>query len=264
MSVTAARKMEIPSIRILGVRVDRVDMKQTLEAAKQFVESGQPHQIVVVNVAKIIKARSDNALREVIEGADLVGADGVPVVWASRLLGPAIPGRVNGTDLMEELVELSDQNGYRVYFLGAKQEVVERVVETYKMKYANLNVAGYRNGYYSEEDEEQVALSIRDASADILLIALGTPQKEHFANRYGEVMNVPVIHGVGGSFDVVAGLTKRAPLWMQRAGLEWIYRLCQEPRRMWRRYLITNTVFVGLMVFELLRGIGRRREHVTQ
>lgn len=245
--------MDIPSTKILGVRVDLIDLSRTLDIIDEFIAARKTRQIVVVNAAKIVKAQKDTQLKKIIEQADLSGADGMPVVWASRLFGQRISGRVNGTDLMEALVLKAQQKDYRIFFFGAKQEVVEKVVATYKELFPALQVAGYHNGYFSKDEEKQVAEKIGDSKADILFVAFGTPKKEKFISAYKDIMNVPVIHGVGGSFDVVAGITKRAPLWMQKSGLEWFYRFLQEPSRMWKRYLVTNSLFIYYLLLHLLR-----------
>lgn len=224
--------MTIPSTKILGVRVDLIDLSHTLQIIDDFIVARKTHQLVVVNAAKIVKAVKDQQLKEIIATADLSGADGMPVVWASKLFGQKIPGRVNGTDLMEALVEKAAQKGYRIFFFGAKQEVVEKVVSVYQEQFPALQVAGYHHGYFTKEEEQQVAQKIGESKADILFVAFGTPKKEKFISAYKDIMNVPVIHGVGGSFDVVAGITKRAPLWLQKSGLELFYRFLQEPSRM--------------------------------
>ncbi len=245
--------MTIAKSFISGVRLDKVSMEQTLECCDQFIRTRIPHQIVVVNVAKLVKAKTDQFLRQIINEADLVGADGVPLVWLSRILRDPIPGRVNGTDLMEKLVERAAEKGYSIYFLGAKPEVVRKVITVYKRKYPLLKIAGYHDGYFRPEEEAEVAEEICSSGADILFLAFGSPKKEKFVRSYLYRMNVPVVHGVGGSFDVVAGVTKRAPVWMQNSGLEWFYRLLQEPDRMWKRYLFTNAEFFLLVLLELFR-----------
>lgn len=249
--------MSVEKASLFKVRVDKVSMMETLDRCEQFIRARVPHQIVVVNVAKLVKAKRDKALRRIINNADLVGADGVPLVWLSKRLGNPIPGRVNGTDLMEELVRLAAEKGYSIYFLGARPEVVRKVVKIYREKYPSLKVAGYRDGYFRPEEEGKVADEIRASGADIIFLAFGSPKKEQFVSRYLYQMNVPVVHGVGGSFDVVAGVTRRAPVWMQSWGLEWFYRFLQEPRRMWKRYLFTNTGFALLVGLELLRRTVR-------
>lgn len=245
--------MDIPSTRILGVRVDRIDLAQTLQRIDGFIKTRRTHQIVVVNAAKVVKAQKDAYLRQIIEDADLSGADGVPIVWVSRLFGEAIPGRVNGTDLMEKLVARAAEKGYRIFFFGAEEAVVSEVVRIYRESYPELQVAGYRNGYFTPQEERGIAEDIGKSQADILFVAFGTPKKEHFIRDHKDILKVPVIHGVGGSFDVVAGKTSRAPEWMQNFGLEWFYRFLQEPRRMWKRYLVTNTLFVYYVALAFFR-----------
>lgn len=245
--------MDLPYTNILGIRVHLIDLNASLPLIERFIHSRRPHQIVVVNVAKIVKAQSNNLLKNIINNADLVGADGVPVIWVSKVLRPEIPGRLNGTDLMEKLVALSAKKGYSIYFFGAADDVVKEVVSFYSQKYPTLKIAGYRNGYFSVDDEIEIVKKIRRSNADILLIGFGTPKKEIFIKKYKDEMNVPVIHGVGGSFDVVAGKTKRAPIWMQKNGLEWFFRILQEPGRMLKRYLVTNSLFVIFVLIRLLR-----------
>lgn len=245
--------MNVAKTSIFKVRVDKVSLEDTLRHCDDFIRTRVPHQIVVVNVAKLVKAKTDRALRRIINEADLVGADGVPLVWISRRMGNPIPGRVNGTDLMEKLVERAADRGYSIYFLGAKPEVVRQVVQIYTQRYPSLKIAGYRDGYFRSEEEERVAEEIQASGADIIFLAFGSPKKEKFVSEQLYRMNVPVVHGVGGSFDVIAGVTKRAPVWMQKWGLEWFYRFLQEPRRMWKRYLFTNAGFALLVGVELFR-----------
>jgi N-acetylglucosaminyldiphosphoundecaprenol N-acetyl-beta-D-mannosaminyltransferase len=245
--------MHVAKSSYLNVRVDKISLDDTLEHCEQFIRTRVPHQLVVVNVAKLVKAKSDDELRKIINEADLVGADGVPLVWISKLFGDPLPGRVNGTDLMEKLVERAAAKGHSIYFLGAKPEVVEEVVRIYRRKYPSLKVAGYRDGYFSPDEEADVVEDIRRSCADIIFLAFSSPKKEIFVRKYLYRMNVSVVHGVGGSFDVVAGVTKRAPVWMQTSGLEWFYRLGQEPGRMWKRYLLTNATFALILCAELFR-----------
>lgn len=242
---------KIERISFMGLQIDKLSLDETLDVIEDFIHSRKPHQIVVLNAAKVVKARNNKKLRDIILSADLIGPDGVPLIWVSKLLGDPLPGRVNGTDLMERLVELSNRRGYSIYFFGAKQEIVEKVVKIYSEKYPNLKIAGFRNGYFSPDEETQIVEEIRNAHPDILLIAMSTPMKEEWESRNLQHLNVPVCHGVGGSFDVIAGLVKRAPVWMQKTGLEWLYRIYQEPKRMWKRYLVTNTLFILLVILEL-------------
>ena len=239
--------------KVLGCPISKLSLDQVVGELETYIQEGKPHYISVVNVAKIVKMRSDKELDASVRSASLIGADGVPLVWASKLLGDPLPGRVNGTDLMYRLLEKANERHYRLFFFGASEEVLQKVLERVRRDYPGVEIAGAQNGYFKPEEEWNVARKIRDSRAHIIFIAFGTPKKEVWVKRYLDAMNVPVVHGVGGSFDVFAGLIPRAPVWMQNWGLEWFYRLLQEPRRMWSRYLVTNSVFVYLLFKELIR-----------
>lgn len=237
----------------MGCKVDNLNMAETLGVVEGFIHAGTPHQHVVVNVDKIVKASRDPALRQIINDCDLINADGMPVVWASRLLGKPLKERVTGVDLFEALMAQAAKKGWRVYLLGAREEVVSGVARLYPARYPGLTIAGYRNGYWKPEEEAQVVEQIAAARADILFVAISSPKKEAFLARYQAAMKIPFAMGVGGTFDVAVGLVKRAPVWMQNAGLEWFYRFLQEPRRMFRRYFIDDMAFVALFAREWVR-----------
>ena len=170
------------------------------------------------------------------------------------MLGIAIPERVTGVDLMLNLVKKASEKSYKLYFLGAKKEVVKKLVEMFKIENPDLQIVGYRNGYFSQSEEKQVVEEIKNSGADILFVGVSSPKKKFFLNKYAKYMEVPFVMGLGGSFNVVAGYVRRAPIWMRRAGLEWLYRLNTEPRRMWKRYLTTNTIFLGMVLKALITG----------
>lgn len=238
-------------INFFGVNLDIITMQETLERISKFIKNKEGVQHVVVNVAKLVYAQKDTQLREIINSCPLINVDGAGVILGAKFLGTNIPERVAGIDLMEKLIEYSAQKGYRPYFFGAKEEIVKSVVEIYKEKYPQLEIAGYRNGYYKEDEEAGVVKDIKNSKADILFVAMGSPKKEIFLSKYSKMMEVPFTMGVGGSFDVVAGKVQRAPEWMQKTHSEWIYRLIQEPKRMWKRYTVTNTIFLGMILKEL-------------
>lgn len=240
-------------IEMMGCSMDNLTMEETLQTVEGFIKTGLPHQHVVVNVDKLVKASHDPELRRIINECALINVDGMPVVWASRLLGKGLKARVAGVDLFEELMRRSAQKGWRVYLLGAREEVVAGVKRVYEIKYPGLTVAGYRNGYWKPEEEAGVVAHIKEARADLLFVAISSPKKEHFLGQYQAEMKIPFAMGVGGTFDVAVGKVKRAPVWMQNAGLEWFYRFLQEPRRMFRRYFIEDMAFFGLLVKEFLR-----------
>ncbi|MFO1207031.1 MAG: WecB/TagA/CpsF family glycosyltransferase [Burkholderiales bacterium] len=245
-----------PSTRVavLGCFVDNLSMNETLDAIESFIAEASPHQHVAINVDKLVKARRDPALREIINACHLINVDGMPVVWAARMLGIPLKERVSGVDLFEAVMQRAAQKQWRIYLLGAREEVVSEVHRSYANKYPGLVIAGHRNGYWTANEEPEVVEHIRKAQVDILFVAISSPKKEQFLGRYQQVMKVPFAMGVGGTFDVAAGIVKRAPPWMQRSGLEWFYRFLQEPRRMFRRYFVDDMAFFGMLAAEL----GRR------
>lgn len=242
----------LQKIELFGCPVHRLNMGQTLNIIDQSIQEGKSLQHVVVNAAKLANMQKDSKLKESVVNCDIINADGQAVVWAAKILGQPLPERVAGIDLMTNLVELASKRKYRIFFFGAKEEVVKKVVDKYREMYSSDIIAGYRNGYFQKEEEADIAKQIADSKADILFVAITSPKKEVFLNTYKDVIKTPFVMGVGGSFDVVSGMTKRAPLWMQRNGLEWFYRVMQEPKRMWKRYLITNTIFIKMVLMEKL------------
>lgn len=240
-------------INIIGCPVDCFDMHQTIDKIEGFIKRKEQCQHVVVNVSKFVEMRKDPDLKRIISDCQIINADGMPLVWASRLLGKPLPERVAGVDLFQELVRVCAEKGYKPFFFGAREWVVQSVVNNFNEKHPGLVVAGFRNGYYKEDEEENIALMIRESKADMLFVGFSSPKKEIFLNKWMSVMGVPFCMGVGGSFDIVAGKTERAPVWMQNYGLEWLFRIIQEPRRMWKRYAKTNPVFMWLVFREYLK-----------
>lgn len=241
----------IPKINILNTTIHNLSMKETLALVSQAISVKQQLHHVVVNAGKIVAMQKDEALRKSVNESDLINADGQAVVWAAKILGKPLKERVAGIDLFENLVQMAHQQNHKIFLLGAKEEVVQKVSEIYQEKFNSNLIAGYRNGYFTREDEPQVAQQIAASGAQMLFVAITSPIKENFLYNHRELLkDVPFIMGVGGSFDVISGLTKRAPVWMQNAGLEWFYRFLQEPKRMWKRYLIGNSTFIWLVLKE--------------
>ncbi|MBN2165692.1 MAG: WecB/TagA/CpsF family glycosyltransferase [Marinilabiliaceae bacterium] len=251
--MTLTLNNNFPIKTILGIPIASLSMSETVDFIIKSIKSKKQIQHVAVNAGKIVAMQKNELLRNSVLDADIINADGQSVVWAAKLLGKSLPERVAGIDLMMNIIEQAHLNGLKCYFFGAKEIVVKKVVEHFTEKYSKEIIAGYRNGYYSEDDTDLIAEDIVRSGADILFVAINTPKKEIFANKYKAQIQVPFMMGVGGSFDVVAGITKRAPLWMQHAGLEWFYRLLQEPSRMWKRYLIGNLSFIFLVLKYLFR-----------
>lgn len=234
--------------------IDALSLGETVNLVDNAISNRKQLHHIAVNVAKIVHMQTDKQLYKSVVSADIINADGLPLVWVSRLLGDPIPERVTGVDLMQSLVALANTRGYKIFFFGAKEEVVSKVVKTYSDQFSEKIIAGYRNGYFNELEEESIAMRITESGANILFVAISSPKKENFLFRNKEILRgVNFIMGVGGSFDVVAGVVKRAPMWMQRAGLEWLFRIIQEPKRMWKRYLVTNTLFIYYLVKELFK-----------
>lgn len=236
----------------MSTPIDALTMQETVERVDDAIKEKKQLHHIAINVAKIVHMQTDRRLYDSVVSADILGADGAPLVWVSRLFGKPIPERVTGADLMQELMKLAHQNGYKAFLFGATEEVVRKTVEIYSTKYSPAVIAGFRNGYFRPQDEPSIAEAIANSGADMLFVAITSPKKEIFLHTYKEQLkNVSFIMGVGGTFDVVAGKVKRAPLWMQNMGLEWFYRTLQEPRRMWKRYLTTNTLFLYYLIREI-------------
>ncbi|PHR14007.1 MAG: glycosyltransferase [Aequorivita sp.] len=226
-------------------------MQETLALVQEKIQTGEQLHHVVVNAGKVVAMQKDPELRQSVNNSDIINADGQAVVWASRFLQKPLKERVAGIDLMANLVEMAHNNNYKIFLFGAKEDVVKSVVEKYSEVYSPNIIAGYRNGYFSPSEEKEIAQQIADSGTQMLFVAISSPIKENFLFKYRDILkNVNLIMGVGGSFDVVAGKTKRAPAWMQKAGLEWFYRFAQEPRRMWKRYLVGNSKFIYLVLRE--------------
>lgn len=240
---------------LFGVPIDALTMRETVERVESSIRGRRSLLIGVVNAAKLVNMQRDAALHESVLASDLILADGMAVVWASRLLGKPLPERIAGIDLMLQLFARGNECGWRVFCLGAKADVLARFAQRVAEQYPGLRLVGCRHGYYKPEEEPDVAREIGAARPDILLVAMTSPRKEQFLARWHDVIGNVVSHGVGGSFDVVAGVVKRAPAIWQRLGLEWLYRVLQEPGRLWKRYLITNSVFVMMVLGSVFRRV---------
>ena len=236
------------TVRLFDVDVDALDATGTLDRVFELVDRPTPSQHVVLNAAKVVQMASDPQLRAIVRSCELVNADGASIVWAGRALGRPVPERVAGIDLFTAIVERAATTGHSVYFLGATDEVLDEMSSRFRWRFPTLHVAGSRNGYWA--DDAAVVAEVRRTRPDFLFLAIPSPRKEYWLHEHLADLGVPFVMGVGGSFDVVAGKVRRAPVWVQRAGGEWLYRLCQEPRRMWKRYLVGNTKFVALTVRE--------------
>jgi N-acetylglucosaminyldiphosphoundecaprenol N-acetyl-beta-D-mannosaminyltransferase len=241
----------------LGVPLHLMTMDQTVSAVMGQIRNRVPLHQVSLNVAKLVTLRRNRELAQDVMTADLISADGMGIVLGARLFGLAVPERVAGVDLMDKVLAACAAEGYRPYFLGARADVLSKAMHRISERFPALRVAGCHHGYYAPSEEEGLVETIRRLQPDCLFVGMPTPRKERFMARHHTRLAVPFTMGVGGSIDILAGHVRRAPALWQRCGLEWLYRFIQEPRRMWRRYLTTNTAFLILLIGEGFRRIVR-------
>jgi len=250
-------------IVLLGVPVDNLDFNETIDQIDKFVQKGRnlrrSYQVATVNTDFLVKAAGDPKLLRLLQSVDLATPDGMPLLWATRLLGSPLKERVAGADLVPAIAERAARSGYSIYFLGAGPGVAQKAAQILQEKYPGLKVAGVNSPAFTpvRDMDPSVLEEIRTAQPDILLVALGNPKQEKWIELHRHTVRAPVMMGVGGSLDLIAGNLKRAPVWMQKTGLEWLFRLLQEPRRLWRRYGIDLIVFSNRFARQW-RGVGRR------
>ncbi len=239
-------------VTVLGIKVDNASEDEAFSLIDAWIDGAAPTYMAVVNAAKLVSARRDDDLRQALMDADLVTADGMSVVWASRLLRSPLKERVTGIDMFERLIGHAARRGASVYLLGGRDEAVGGIVARFRREYPNLRVAGYRNGYFTGAEAVGVAEQIRRSEAELLFVAMGSPMQEIWIASNLAATGARFALGVGGAFDHLSGLSRRAPRWVQQAGMEWLYRLLSEPRRLWRRYLIGNLLFTWLVAKQLV------------
>jgi N-acetylglucosaminyldiphosphoundecaprenol N-acetyl-beta-D-mannosaminyltransferase len=251
-------------VNILGIQVDRVGMKDTISRIDQFIANRKPHIIVTPNVDHLIKARKDAEFKRIYDQADLAVPDGVPLLWAARFLGKPLVERVNGTDLFKILCAHAARSGYRVFFLGAAPGVAAKAARNLEKRYPGLNVVGTYSppfDFFNDFSENQhIEEMIRAARPDILFVGLGAPKQEKWMHRRLHKLQVPVCVGIGASFEYVAGATRRAPQWMQKKGLEWLFRVLVHPGRYWKRYLVDDIKFFPLVLTQRLGVLAEKRK----
>lgn len=253
-----------PRVDLLGVKVNNLTRRQAVEAIAGFIESGSPllndkngaagtrfHQVITANAELVYRAWHDAAILEVVNSASLVTADGSGIIWAARRLGTPLRERVTGIDLTLELAAEASRRGWRLFLFGGEPGVAAAAAAHLTAQYPSLQIAGTSHGYLSPAEEEELLARLQDLQPHLLLVGLGMPQQEFWINRHLAALRIPVGLGVGGTLDVLAGKTSRAPTWVQRAGLEWLYRLVRQPSR-WRRQLA-----LPLFAWHILRAANR-------
>ena len=260
MSVAVSDWAEHPLLKarrrvFLGAPMHALTMDETLALADEAMAAHRPLHHTVVNVSKLVNMQKSAELREDVSTADLINVDGAGVLWGARLCGVELPERVAGVDIMTQLFALCEEKGYRPFLLGAEQHVLDAVKRRLHKDHPRLSIADMQDGYFKPADEAAVVDAINASGADCLFVAMPTPRKERFLKQHRAALKPSFVMGVGGSFDVYGGKVARAPRLVQALGFEWLFRVVQEPRRLWRRYYETNTAYAGLLWHELR---GRR------
>jgi len=245
----------VQRIQLLNTQIDNLTMQETLQKVSVAIKEKRHLHHTVVNAGKIVALQDNLELRESVNEADVINADGQAVIWASKILNKPLKERVAGIDLFVNLIQYAHKNNFSIYLLGAKDEVLQNLISKLEKDFSSEVIKGHHHGYFSAEEEPQIVSEIANSKANMLFVAMSSPKKEIFLHKHRKALqNINFIMGVGGSFDVLSGKTKRAPKWMQEYGLEWFYRFLQEPRRMWKRYLVGNIKFIYLVIKEKVKN----------
>lgn len=237
-------------VKILNTTIDVLNMNETIELVDKYIISKTPLHLMGVNADKINEVNKNDEMKKIVNSCGIINADGASVVLASKYLKKPLPERVAGIDLMQELVKLCEEKRYKIYLLGAKQEVVEKTKEVLLTKHKKLNICGIHNGYFKEEHWGEISKIIKKKKPDIVFVGITSPLKEYLIEYLQNDNNNCVFMGVGGSFDVISGNISRAPKWMQKMNLEWLFRVMQEPKRLFKRYFVGNTTFIKSVIKE--------------
>jgi len=241
-------KNRLKEVDFLGYPLVDINKKLLLELLEKSICKRRPTVVTPLNTASIVYAENDITLKTSLKNSDIITIDSVPITWVLKMAGHAYFERLCGPDIFQSLINESISKKYKIFFLGADDRVLNKVIRFYQKNHPGLNIVGWRNGYFNTHEESYVVESIIESQADILFVGICSPKKEIFINKYKHTMNVPILFGVGGVLDIVGQKTRRAPKWMQNRGLEWLFRLLQEPQRLTKRYLYTNTKFMLMVV----------------
>ncbi len=218
-------------VSILGVRVHCVDMAKTMETIRRYIADGNPHMLVTADASGVSLAQRDKDFKEIVNTADLVTPDGSGILWAGKRLGTPLIERVSGVDIARNLCSMAARDGFSIYFLGAAPGVAAQAADRLRNQFSGLQIAGIHDGFFGDEESASIAAEIRASGAKALLVAMGIPRQEKWIRKHLNETGVCVAMGVGGTFDVFSGNVRRAPAWMQRHGLEWLFRLAMNPRK---------------------------------
>ena len=242
-----------PRITIMNTVIDVLSVQQTIDLVQTYIEKKEPLHLMGVNADKINEVNDNPRMAQIVNSCGVINADGASVILASKFLGKPLPERVAGVDLMQSLVALSEKAGYSIYLLGAKQEIVEKTAEVLQQRHPALKLAGFRNGYFKEPDWPIIAEELKQKQPNIVFVGITSPLKEYLIEFLQDTGCDCVFMGVGGSFDVISGAIPRAPLWMQKMNLEWLFRVMQEPKRLFKRYFVGNGRFIWAVLKEKVR-----------
>lgn len=243
-------------ISSFGINFDTFTMNEALNSIQDSIKQKKNMNVVVVNAATVVMCIRDSKYCNLVNSASMVLVDGMPVLWSLRALGFTLSERVCGPDLFQNVLRMSDKNNFGIYFLGARKSVLMLMVKKIKKKYPNISITGLSDGYFKVSEEEGVLSSIIKSNPKILFIGMPSPEKEKIMNKL--ISNNICSIGVGGVFDIEAGIFKRAPSWIQNIGLEWLFRLVQEPRRLLKRYFIVNILFIFYVFKEFLNQMKQK------
>ena len=242
---------------MFGLKFHSFNQREVLSKIEDYIKNTKKPRVIFTPTAElIVHASKDKRLKEIYNSSDVLTIDSFVVYYFAKLLKKSVPEPVNAARLMLNFLPIANRKGYKIYLLGAKEEVLRKVIENLKKQYPGINIVGWHNGYFDFDNDYEVVNDIIEKKPDILFVAMSSPLKEKFISKNLNKMNVPVSIGVGGTFDIIAGKCKLAPIWVSRMGLEWFYRFIQEPRRLWKRYLITNIEFLLLFLKEFTKAKG--------
>lgn len=245
-----------PRITLLNTTIDVLSVQQTIDLVQTYIEKKVPLHLMGVNADKINEVNANSRMAQIVNSCGVINADGASVVLASKFLKKPLPERVAGIDLMQSLVAVSEQKGYSIYLLGAKQEIVEKTAEVLQQRHPALKIAGFRDGYVKDLDWSEIANMLKLCKPDIVFVGITSPLKEYLIEELQNEGCDCVFMGVGGSFDVISGAVPRAPMWMQKMSLEWLFRVIQEPKRLFKRYFVGN----GKFIWSVLKERARKAE----
>ena len=237
-------------VRFLNTVIDVLDTDENVKLVEKYVQTKTALHLMGVNADKVNEINENEIMKRIVNSCGIINADGASIVMASRYLKKPLPERVAGIDLMEQLIRLSEAKGYTVYLLGAKQVVVAKTAEVLVEKYPKLRIIGFRNGYFQKSEWQEISNELKEKKPDFVFVGITSPIKEYLIEYLQNDGNNSVFMGVGGSFDVISGMIPRAPLWMQKANLEWLFRVIQEPKRLFKRYFFGNLQFIMSVIKE--------------